>query len=68
MNLNALDSQNIADSETLSQIYLPNQACWKVQLPIEVTKLRPEANSCPLRQTIQDHRFLRQTIQHLNLN
>ena len=39
MNLNALDSQNIADSETLSLIYLPNQACWKVQLPIEVTKL-----------------------------
>ena len=48
MYLNALESQNIPDTETLSLIYLPIQACSKVQPPTEVTKVTKspeEANS-----------------------
>ena len=48
MYLNALESQNIPDTETLSLIYLPIQARWKVQSPTEVTKVTKspeEANS-----------------------
>ena len=45
MYLNALESQNIPDTETLSLIYLPNQAHWKVQSPTEVTKSPAEANN-----------------------
>ena len=44
MYLNALESRNIPDTETLSLIYLPIQACWKVQSPTEVTKSPEEAN------------------------
>ena len=48
MYLNALESQNIPDTETLSLIYLPIQACSKVQPPTEVTEVTKspeEANS-----------------------
>ena len=45
MYLNALESQNIPDTETLSLIYPPIQACWKVQSPTEVTQSPEEANS-----------------------
>ena len=43
-----LESQNIPDTERLSLIYLPIQACSKVQPPTEVTKVTKspeEANS-----------------------
>ena len=40
MHLNALESQRIPDTETLSLDYLPNQARWTFQSPIEVTKSR----------------------------
>ena len=43
MYLNPLESHNIPDSETISYIYLPNQARWKVQSPIEITKSSAEA-------------------------
>ena len=40
MYLNALESQSIPDTDTLSLIYLPNQARSTVQSPaIEVTEL-----------------------------
>ena len=56
MYLNALESQSIPNTDTLSLIYLPNQANSTVQLPatevteqsqspIEVTKSPSEANS-----------------------
>ena len=45
MYLNALESQSIPDTDTLSLIYLPNQARWMVQSPaIEVT----EQNQSPV--------------------
>lgn len=45
MQLNALESRNNPDTETLSLIYLPNQARWKVQPPTEVTKSPTDANN-----------------------
>ena len=48
MFLNALESQRIPDTDTLSLIYLPNQACSTVQSPaIEVT----EQNQSPVEET-----------------
>ena len=48
MYLNALESQRIPDTDTLSLIYLPNQARSTVQLPaIEVT----EQNQSPVEVT-----------------
>ena len=43
--MNALESRNNPDTETLSLIYLPNQARWKVQPPTEVTKSPTDANN-----------------------
>ena len=37
MYLNALENQSIPNTETLPQNYLPNQAHWTVESPIEVT-------------------------------
>ena len=56
MYLNALESQSIPDTDTLSLIYLPNQARSTVrssaievtaqnQSPVEVTKSSSEANN-----------------------
>ena len=56
MYLNALESQNIPDTDSLSLIYLPNQAYSTVQSPaievteqnespVEVTKSPSEANN-----------------------
>ena len=56
MYLNALESQSIPDTDTLSLIYLPNQARSTVhspaievtaqnQSPVEVTKSPSEANN-----------------------
>ena len=39
------DFVTFPDTETLSLIYLPNQARWKVQSPNEDTKSPAEANS-----------------------
>ena len=57
MYLNALESLSIPDTDTLSLIYLPNQARSAVrslaievtaqnQSPVEVTKSPSEANNC----------------------
>ena len=45
MYLNALESQNIPDTETTSLIYLSNQASWNFQSPFEVTKSSAETNT-----------------------
>ena len=45
MYFNALKNQNIPDTETISLIYLPNQARWNFQSPFEVTKSPFEANT-----------------------
>ena len=56
MYLNALESQRIPDTDTLSLVYLPNQARSTVQSPaievteqnqspVEVTKWPSEANN-----------------------
>ena len=42
---NVPKSQNMPDTETLSLNYLPNQARWKVQSPIEVSNSSAEANN-----------------------
>ena len=43
MFLNALENQSVPDKETLSLVYMPSQACWTVQLPMEVTYLKTMA-------------------------
>ena len=48
MYFNALQNQNIPDTETMSLIYLPNQARWNFQSPFEVTKWSVEANTIAL--------------------
>ena len=60
MYLNALESQRIPDTNTLSLIYLWNQARSTVQSPaIEVT----EQNQSPVEVTKSPSAHLRQTIQ-----
>lgn len=46
MFLNALENQSIPDTETLSLVYMPSQAHWTVQLPMEDTDL--EQNHSPV--------------------
>ena len=42
---NALQNQNIPDTERRSLNYLPNKARWNFQSPFEVTKSSVEANT-----------------------
>ena len=48
MYFNALQNQNITDTERRSLNYLPNQARWNFQSPFEVTKSSVEANTIAL--------------------
>ena len=45
MYLNAFESQSIPDTDTLSLVYLPNQARWTDQSPVDVTKSPAEGNN-----------------------
>ena len=48
MYFNALQNQNIPDTERRSLNYLPNQARWNFQSPFEVTKSFVEENTIAL--------------------
>ena len=45
MYLDALESQSYPDTDRFSLVYLPNQARWTIQLPVDVTKSAVEANN-----------------------
>ena len=42
MYFNALESQSILDTETVSLIYLSNQACWNSQSPFKTQNRLPK--------------------------